>query len=40
MKLKGLLENSELCRLDNLTEQNQNKISWLIISTSFFDKYV
>ena len=36
----GLSENSELCRMDNLTEQSQNKNSWLIILTSILDKEV
>ena len=35
---KGLIENSELFRIDNLIEQSQNKNSWLIISTSILDK--
>ena len=36
----GLLENSELCRMDNLIEQSQNNNSWLIKSTSILDKEV
>ena len=37
---KGLLANSELCRMNNLIEQSQNKNSLLIISTSILDKEV
>ena len=37
---EDLLENSELCRMDNLIEQSENKNSWLIISTSILDKEV
>ena len=36
----SLLENSELCRMDNLIEQSQNKNSWLIKSASILDKEV
>ena len=38
--LVGLLENSELCQMDNLLEQSQNENFWLIISTSILDKEV
>ena len=38
--MKGLLENSELCWMDNLIEESQNKNSWLIILTSVLDKEV
>ena len=38
--ITDLLENSELCWIENLTEQSQNKISWLIISTSILDEEV
>ena len=36
----GLLENSELYRMDNLIEQSQNKNSRLIILASILDKEV
>ena len=35
---QGLLENSELCGMNNLIEQSQNKNSCFIISTSILDK--
>ena len=38
--LWDLLEKSELCRMDNLIEQSQNKNSWLIISISILDKEI
>ena len=38
--LMGLIENSELCRMDDLIEQSQNKNSWLITTTSILDKKV
>ena len=36
---KGLLENRELCRMDNLIEQSQNNNSCLIILRSIFVKF-
>ena len=36
----SLLENSELCRMDNLIEQSQNKNSGLIKSTSILNREV
>ena len=36
----GLLENTELCLIDKLIGQIQNKNSWLIKSTPILDKEV
>ena len=37
---QDLLENSELCRMDNFIEQSQKRNSCLITSTSILDKEV
>ena len=36
----SLFEKSELCQMENLIEQSQNKNSWLIILTLILDKEV